>query len=206
MKARWVLLVVCLAACVGGSPEGGIDTAADVPDVVADLKREAGSEVGPTIDAKDTFAPAETLDATPPSDGLDTIDIDVPCVPDCEGKECGDDGCGGSCGTCAVGCVCSAEGQCLGCGGDVVLEPTCVHLPYLVGAGAPVPVAVFVEAVTCGAYTHFEVEENAEGVLAVTLYTEAMEEPCLPCIFNPVSGDLRPRHAAHPRPEPRHGW
>lgn len=32
------------------------------------------------------------------------------CLPDCEGKECGDDGCGGSCGTCDSGsCV---EGHC----------------------------------------------------------------------------------------------
>jgi hypothetical protein len=28
------------------------------------------------------------------------------CVPDCEGKECGDDGCGGSCGACETGYYC----------------------------------------------------------------------------------------------------
>jgi uncharacterized delta-60 repeat protein len=28
------------------------------------------------------------------------------CIPDCEGKECGDDGCGGSCGTCSSGYTC----------------------------------------------------------------------------------------------------
>ncbi|MBM4372523.1 MAG: hypothetical protein FJ098_12760 [Deltaproteobacteria bacterium] len=34
------------------------------------------------------------------------------CVPQCEGKECGDDGCGGSCGTCpAVAPVCD-QGTC----------------------------------------------------------------------------------------------
>jgi hypothetical protein len=30
------------------------------------------------------------------------------CVPDCSGKECGDDGCGGSCGTCDPNEICNA--------------------------------------------------------------------------------------------------
>ncbi len=35
------------------------------------------------------------------------------CSPSCVNKECGDDGCGGSCGTCGPGTVCAA-GACLG--------------------------------------------------------------------------------------------
>ena len=38
------------------------------------------------------------------------------CVPDCEGKECGDDGCGGSCGECVPGQVCEQ---------DVCAVPSC---------------------------------------------------------------------------------
>ena len=38
------------------------------------------------------------------------------CVPDCAGRQCGDDGCGGSCGTCGSGYYCSGgsciEGSC----------------------------------------------------------------------------------------------
>ena len=34
-------------------------------------------------------------------------EVDCPCVPDCENKECGDDGCGGTCGTCPQGKGCS---------------------------------------------------------------------------------------------------
>ncbi len=34
------------------------------------------------------------------------------CTPSCEGKECGDDGCGGSCGTCEAGFGCK-EGTCV---------------------------------------------------------------------------------------------
>jgi len=36
------------------------------------------------------------------------------CVPNCAGKECGDDGCGGSCGTCPSGKTCQNY-QCVGC-------------------------------------------------------------------------------------------
>jgi uncharacterized protein YjbI with pentapeptide repeats len=43
------------------------------------------------------LADAALSDATAP----DTGPI---CTPNCTGKECGDDGCGGSCGTCTVGC------------------------------------------------------------------------------------------------------
>ncbi|MBT9555876.1 MAG: hypothetical protein IV100_07605 [Myxococcales bacterium] len=35
------------------------------------------------------------------------------CAKACDGKVCGDDGCGGSCGFCAEGSVCSEDGQCI---------------------------------------------------------------------------------------------
>jgi MYXO-CTERM domain-containing protein len=36
------------------------------------------------------------------------IPDDAPCTPMCQGLECGEDGCGGSCGTCVDGKVCGA--------------------------------------------------------------------------------------------------
>jgi hypothetical protein len=36
------------------------------------------------------------------------------CTPRCSGKTCGDDGCGGTCGTCATGTQCSSAGTCGG--------------------------------------------------------------------------------------------
>ncbi len=33
--------------------------------------------------------------------------VDTACQPDCEGKPCGNDGCGGSCGTCPAGLECA---------------------------------------------------------------------------------------------------
>jgi hypothetical protein len=36
------------------------------------------------------------------------------CVPQCTGRACGTDGCGGSCGNCNSGNTCTADGQCNG--------------------------------------------------------------------------------------------
>ncbi len=47
-----------------------------------------------------------------------------PCTPDCTGRSCGDDGCGGSCGGCTGGLTCNASGTCacagMTCGGSCV--------------------------------------------------------------------------------------
>ncbi len=41
----------------------------------------------------------------------------APCVRACDGRECGDDGCGGVCGTCADRELCE-QGQCIACQAD----------------------------------------------------------------------------------------
>jgi hypothetical protein len=38
------------------------------------------------------------------------------CTPDCTGRVCGDDGCGGTCGSCVAPLVCDATGQCVTAG------------------------------------------------------------------------------------------
>lgn len=38
------------------------------------------------------------------------------CVPDCDRKICGPDGCAGTCGSCPGPTVCNGQGQCIGCG------------------------------------------------------------------------------------------
>jgi len=50
-----------------------------------------------------------------------TVTISGICTPNCVGKECGDDGCGGSCGICSSGKVCS-NGQCITC----TIGQTCI--------------------------------------------------------------------------------
>jgi hypothetical protein len=45
--------------------------------------------------------------------GKYALTLDQACIPKCEGKTCGDDGCGKPCGTCPDGWDCTPEGQCL---------------------------------------------------------------------------------------------
>lgn len=52
------------------------------------------------------------------------------CVPDCNNRACGDDGCGGSCGTCAAGLTCFDE-----VGGCAPAEWICEPGLYNSGAG-----------------------------------------------------------------------
>ncbi len=54
--------------------------------------------------------------STPISGGecleIESASFDSECIPECAGKQCGSDGCGGSCGSCD-GQACSAEAQCV---------------------------------------------------------------------------------------------
>ena len=54
--------------------------------------------------------PAE--DTVVPLDTAPEIAADTPCVPACVDKECGDDGCGGTCGTCTGDKSCTDAGSC----------------------------------------------------------------------------------------------
>jgi len=59
-------------------------------------------------------AAAEELlkDTGIPKDTGNGGDEDAGCTPDCTDKECGSDGCDGTCGDCADGETCSAAGKC----------------------------------------------------------------------------------------------
>ncbi len=105
------------------------------------------------------------------------------CTPDCAGKSCGSDGFGGSCGECEIGCFCADNGQCMGCGGDLVeLEPLCVHVPSVVGAGQPFAVAVY-GPLGCSNFDHYEVD-TVGTEFTVTLYGTASPDPdCPPLAF-----------------------
>lgn len=66
---------------------------------------------------------AQKQDEAPCGAGFPNICLDGECVciPQCDGKECGDDGCGGQCGQCDFGCVC-ADGTCIGSCGECIPE------------------------------------------------------------------------------------
>lgn len=105
------------------------------PDAVAEPE-EAGAAVEPTpsVDVLRTAEVAdvsarqqdvsvgtpEDISVAPPTDTSggrgDVVtppkeDVAVPCVPSCDGKQCGDDGCGGACGRCKSGERCQ-RGRC----------------------------------------------------------------------------------------------
>jgi len=70
------------------------------------------------------------MEAAPDPGGNHPMDCGELCTPDCSEKVCGDDGCGGDCGTCPEGEACTPQGECCtpdcgekecggdGCGGD----------------------------------------------------------------------------------------
>lgn len=60
----------------------------------------------------DNLSGEDTVDSFP--ELLDSYEVEGACVPDCSGKECGPDGCGGTCGECDE-CV----------GGQCLCQPTC---------------------------------------------------------------------------------
>jgi formylglycine-generating enzyme required for sulfatase activity len=65
-----------------------------------------------TYDTCDPAAGCQNVPNTDPCEGGICTDGKCKCVPACEGKECGDDDCGGTCGQCGDLEVCSEEGQC----------------------------------------------------------------------------------------------
>jgi hypothetical protein len=82
----------------------------DPPDV------GAAPDAGSSIDAApDAPVAADAVDAADAADGAPVDDgaAGDGCVRNCSGRQCGSDGCGGTCGTCATGQVCSTlSGTC----------------------------------------------------------------------------------------------
>jgi len=56
------------------------------------------------------------------------------CIPECDGKACGSDGCGGVCGICSADKVCIAH-ECVCPGSMVLVENECVCIPMCVDMG-----------------------------------------------------------------------
>ncbi len=83
------------------SPDAGVtydagETDPKAQDTITDTGPPPTPDAGPAVE--DT-GPA-VVDTGPPED--------VPCVPSCEGKDCGTDGCDGTCGECESGDLCTA--------------------------------------------------------------------------------------------------
>ena len=111
------------------------DEDVSTPDEDVSTPDEDVSTPDEDVSTLDEDVPTQDEDASTQDEDVSTQDEDAACVPACGGKECGDDGCGGSCGTCpgvAPYCVdfaCAVAPACEpdcagkecgddGCGGD----------------------------------------------------------------------------------------
>lgn len=76
----------------------------------------------------------------PIPDTVDDADDDAGCLPSCTGRQCGPDGCGGSCGSCGEGLAC-VDGFCptlgKGCGTPLLLAYKGTTLSEKVGFEGP---------------------------------------------------------------------
>lgn len=94
---------------VADVPMASMD-ATEVMEIVPDHSEAVDS--GPDqVDVVDALI--EIVDSFDSSDGLlDTLHTGDICIPDCDGIECGDDGCGGTCGECEGPQEQCVDGQC----------------------------------------------------------------------------------------------
>lgn len=106
----------CTASCEG--KECGSDGCGGVCGPLADGEAECvGSTLrvcyDPSIKQLDCSASGKTC-GTPPGGGQVTCLSSGGCVANCAGKQCGDDGCGGNCGSCPSDHpTCTASGLCI---------------------------------------------------------------------------------------------
>ena len=113
----WGLLTIAaavMAAC------GGADEARVADTKNPDMKVPWNEDGGAT-DLTAELSPEDLSDATDlePADVVPG-EVETPCMPYCEGKECGDDGCGESC------CECAGEQ-------DICLDGECACMPACIG-------------------------------------------------------------------------
>ncbi len=92
--------------------------------------------------------------------GSYTLKVAQTCFPDCTDKDCGGDGCGGSCGTCSYPADLCGDGQCHA--PEAIVGNTCAA-PFLVDS-----LPFLVEASTeDGALNHYSLPDGAcEGVVS----------------------------------------
>ena len=135
-NGNWVTVQVCSngTTCSNGQCVGGVKACGDIVECAFGCPPGAidcifGCQEGASQEATATFQelvscilmycdPADpgcfeqVAFGGPCSKELDMC-LSGTCTPQCENKQCGADGCGGSCGVCKPGTQCSASGQCL---------------------------------------------------------------------------------------------
>ena len=120
--------LICVGQCLDGECQ---DVAEEVCDGQDNDCNEAVDEGFPDDDSDDL---ANCVDLDDDNDGyLDEADCEPldPGIPSCEGMECGDDGCGGSCGACDLAGMACQVHQCVyDCGdGNCLGDENCSTCP-----------------------------------------------------------------------------
>jgi hypothetical protein len=99
------------------------------------------------------------------------------CTPNCAGRECGSDGCGGSCGTCSGGDVCTTGGACVSTAPDCPADRDCTGREC-----GPDPVC----GVSCGSCSG---SETCEGGLCVPPTNPCSSaDSCFTCVIRSGCG------------------
>lgn len=105
------------AGAIGGDAE--VDAGAEVdadptPDAATDTPEPQPDAVDPDVGSPDADPfDVGSSDADPADVGSADSGVDAPvCVPACDGRTCGPDGCDGVCGVCGADEACSSEGVC----------------------------------------------------------------------------------------------
>jgi hypothetical protein len=105
LKVIWV----CFVGLVLGCGEDNLTPEYTFPD----LGQGGGKpDVYAQSEPDAVTAPADTLTDLVGQDVCNGKDCEVPCEPNCAGKGCGPDGCGGLCGVCDDGALCE-QGICV---------------------------------------------------------------------------------------------
>ena len=122
----WTILIlgVFVLPFAAGCGGGGGDDGKVEPEVTEDVG--GGGDVTPEV-GEDAIAEvgedaAEEVAEEVTDEVADEVQEEVACEPDCEGKQCGSDGCDGNCGECGEGQTCE-DGSCVG--GGEGCDPAC---------------------------------------------------------------------------------
>jgi len=101
----FVITIFTFCGCgVGSTVEGNNDTAGnDI--IIEDIKTQTDSSVMDVQRDSEMKDIVNGINDVEISDTTDDVAGDR-CIPNCTNKECGDDGCGGSCGSCGDNAVC----------------------------------------------------------------------------------------------------
>ena len=138
-------------------------------DVPTDTLHDQATDHGP--DKPDTL---EITEETKAEIHIDTqSDLETVCTPACQDHECGEDGCGGQCGSCQPGFLCVVEA------GGTSCQPDCPTLCAGLECGTPAEA----ETCVCGSCTSADVCQEAvcqQGKCELTDNSAACDDgnPC----------------------------